>query len=101
MSYDIDKKAYSYVGPQTEEIAIRSIASSKDKLYLFEDDKILEMTNQYEVLNTITDKYIGMCSQRLTNKEGKIFLLDSNGQVYCFDPFGERKATEVQDLQRD
>ena len=55
MSYDIDKKAYSYVGPQTNSFANRSIVSSKDKLYLFESFKILEMTKQYEVLNTITD----------------------------------------------
>ena len=36
MSYDIDNEAYSYVGSQNMPM-IRIIASSKEKLYLFED----------------------------------------------------------------
>jgi len=47
MSYDIDKQTYSYVGAQINKKQYRSIAFSKEKLYLFESDKIWEMTQQY------------------------------------------------------
>ena len=69
---------------------------------MFEDDDIFEMTLQYEVLDTITtDKEIGPSYQRFTNTDGMIFLLGCNGKVYCFDPFCEKKVTEIQDLNED
>ena len=111
MSYDIDKKAYSYVGAQTKEFALRSIASSRDELYLFEtyisegDGKIFEMITQYEVLDTIiTNEDLSPDSpglQGFITKEGKIYLLLVSGGVYCFDPSGERELTEVLDLRKD
>jgi len=82
-----------------------SIATSKDKLYLFEmHGKIHEMTKPYEASNTLTTIYVSnfvVCFQRNTNKKGKIFLLNYNGPLFFFDPFGERRLTEVQDLQED
>ena len=66
-----------------------------------EDIEIFEMTAQYEVLDTITSKPIGRSIQRFTNAEGVVFLVGCTGKVYCFDPFGEKKLTEVQDLQQD
>ena len=104
ISYDVDTQAYSYVGEQTTDLHYnppRCIVSSIEKLYLFESEKIYEMNKQYEVLDTITSAPIKACFQRFTNKEGMIFILDLFGMVYCFDPFGERKLSEVQDLQQD
>ena len=57
------------------------------------------MNKQYEVLDTVDSQYIGLASQRYTNKEGVIFMLvNRSGKLYCFNPFGERKPTKVQDL---
>ena len=76
MSYDIDNEAYSFVGDHRKYIDDwRFIASSKDKLYLFEAVKIFEMNKQYEVLDTVDSQEIRMCSQRYTNTEGIIFML--------------------------
>ena len=55
MSYDIKNEAYSYVGLQNSRTASRSIVSSKEKLYLLEDDKVFEMNKQYEVLDTFNN----------------------------------------------
>ena len=43
MRYDIDNERYSFVASQNEESVVRTIAASKDKLYLFEGKKIFEM----------------------------------------------------------
>jgi len=43
MSYDIVNETYSYVGPQKNWSGWRCIASSKEKLYLFEGNDIFEM----------------------------------------------------------
>ena len=99
MSYDIDNEAYSYVGSQNMPM-IRIIASSKEKLYLFEDRQIFAMNKRYEVLDTITNRESIVSRQTLTNKDGKIFLL-SNNKLFCFDPSGEKKLIKVQDLSQD
>ena len=44
MSFDLDKEAYSYIELPNDREVLRCIASSKDKLYLFEDEQIIEMT---------------------------------------------------------
>ena len=60
------------------------------------------MTQQCEVLDTITiDHEIDWCDGSFTNKDGMIFLLDYDGKVKCFDPFGEKQLKEIQDLQED
>ena len=60
------------------------------------------MTAQCEVLNTITTHTnILECNQWNTNTEGKIFGLNNMGIVYCYDPFGARQLTEIQNLGRD
>ena len=91
MSYDVGDRTYLYVGLQSNSIVDRNIASSKDKLYLFQATKIFEMNMQYEVLDTInTHEYILTCYQRFTTKEGNIFLIDSRGIVQCFDPYRKK-----------
>ena len=61
LSYDIHNEAYSYVGEQSFRKTFRCIASSKEKLYLFEDNKISVMSKQCEVLDTITVRGIDFC----------------------------------------
>ena len=91
VSYDVGDRTYLYVGLQSNSIVDRNIASSKDKLYLFQATKIFEMNMQYEVLDTInTHEYILTCYQRFTTKEGNIFLIDSRGIVQCFDPYRKK-----------
>ena len=69
------------------------------KLYLFEPKKIYEMTTQCEVLDTITtDTGLMVHSKGFANAEGMIYILSSSGKVYCFDPFGEKQLTELQNL---
>ena len=61
-----------------------------------------EMNKQYEVLDTFThDKDLGWCQQSFTNTHGVIFLLEFDGKVYCFDVFGEKKLTKIQNLTQD
>ena len=99
MSYDVENEDYSYLGSHCYDFLDRCIVSSKKKLYLFEKDKIFEMNTQCEVLDTITtDIRFDHCQQKFTNKQGRIFLLDSLGKVYCFNPFGEKQPREVKDL---
>ena len=44
MSYDIENEAYSQVGDQFSMRVHRYIASSKEKIYLFEINKVFEVT---------------------------------------------------------
>ena len=44
---------------------------------------------------------MSVCIQSGTNSDGVIFFLDLNGKVKCFDPFGEKQVTEIQDLEKD
>ena len=103
MSYDIDNEAYSSVGFYKNSIAkYRCIASSKEKLYVFEKDQIFEMTNQFERLDVITfTAYLKQHHISMTNRDGIIFQLQKDGKMTCFDPFGKRKLKEVQDLDED
>ena len=57
------------------------------------------MNKQCDVLDTITIYFANGFEQSFTNKDGMIFLLTENGEVKCFDPFGEKQLTQIQDLQ--
>ena len=64
MSYNIINQAYSCVESPNDAFRRKSrcIASSKEKLYVFEEFSIYEITKQFEVLAPIiTDTYIGIC----------------------------------------
>ena len=69
----------------------------QEKLYLFSHKKILEMTKQYKVIDTVITKHMMPYFQSFTKADGMIFLLSNKGKMYCFDT-GEKKITEVQDL---
>ena len=62
---------------------------------------MFEMTTQYEVINTITTRLNLPTYQAFTNTEGLLFLLDIQGKVHCYDPFGAKQLTELQDLSKD
>ena len=60
------------------------------------------MPKQCEILDTITiDNVNSNWYQSCTNKDGMIIVLDVEGEVYCFDPFGEKKLIKIQNLQQD
>ena len=60
------------------------------------------MNSNYEVLDTIANlEYLDIVYSQFTTTEGMSFLMDDCGRVYCFDPFGEKKLTKIQDLQQD
>ena len=100
VSYDIRNEAYSYVGEQSKGLCC--VASSKDKVYLFEREQIFEMNKQCEVLDTITiDRHINWCITSSTHPDGTIFLLQNDGKVLCYDPIGEKQLKEIQDLNQD
>ena len=65
---------------------------------MFEKDKIFEMNTQCEVLDTIKSQFDGNYIQKFTNTEGKIFLLDTHGKVFYWDPISDSKAVQIQDL---
>lgn len=110
MSFDIGNAAYSLVAVKEHcgdiQNRARCIGSSKDKLYLFEFQKIFEMNEQYEVIDTITTanefviSYERQHFHTVTNKAGQIFLIDLAGRVSCFDPL-TKQQTRVQDLSKD
>ena len=78
--------------------------SPKEKLYLFEEQQISEITKQGKVLSTIENEggNYRIVFQRFTNNEGMIYFLEVSGSVYCFDPLSEEKIVRpVQDLRQD
>ena len=79
------------------------MVSSHEKVYLFESKQIFKMNKQYDVLDTITidREFDASIQSSYTNTDGMIFLIMNNGKVLCFDPFGEKQPTEIQDLQED
>ena len=79
VSYDIGNEAYSYVGKQNNRFLGSCIASSKEKLYLQEEDMLFEMTMQYEVLNTIPWDKEKTWIESNTNAAGMIFMLKEDG----------------------
>ena len=102
LSYDIHNEAYSYVGKPSDERSYRTIASSKEKLYLFDRYKVYEMTKQYEKIDTIEhDHNIAYLHLSFTTSDDMIFFLQRDGLVICFDPFGAKQLTEIKDLYED
>jgi len=74
---------------------------SPEKLYLFEDNKLFEVTGKHELLDTnSTCEFQRVGFQGFVNKEGIIFLLDGHGKVLRIDPFGEKQLTEPHNLER-
>ena len=60
------------------------------------------MTKQCEILDTITiDNELWQCNHSFANTDGMIFLLQRDGKVYNFDPFGEKQLAEILDLNED
>ena len=58
------------------------------------------MNSQCEVLDTVKGQF-NSCgyTQKFTNTEGKVFLLDYQGKVSYWDPFGGNKEVQIQDLR--
>ena len=95
ISYDIDNEAYSYVELPTI-LDDPILISSKEKLYLIDQDQSFEMNKQCEVLDTFTvdfEEEEGENDQ--TYSERTIFFL-MTGKVICIDPY-EKKAAKIQD----
>ena len=59
---------------------------------MFERNQVIEMTKQFEELDTITAdmQSMGHYYENYTTTDGMIYLLMSGGEVKCFDPFGKK-----------
>ena len=58
------------------------------------------MNTHGEVLDTVKGQFKGCgYTQKFTNTEGKVFLLDEHGKVSYWEPFGENKEIQIQDLR--
>ena len=59
------------------------------------------MNKQFEVLDSAVINNFSFVEQSFVNRDGTIFMLQPNGKVNFFDPFGEKQITVLKDLQED
>ena len=97
ISYDIENEAYSYVGQQDNDKTRRLLFSSKEKLYLFEGNDIIEMNKQCEVLDRYSVTFVKRDYVQRNPISGGFFL--SKGKAFYFDPCCEKKLTLIEDMQ--
>ena len=64
---------------------------------MFEGETTFEISKPYEVLDIVsTAGKMMYFDQRSANDRGVIYMMNScESELYCFDPFGEKKITEI------